>query len=397
MTKKTEDLIDAAEAAALLGIVPQTLRKHVEQGKIVPAQRRPGKSHLYSRRYIEEMKGDREQSGGTSHRRSTRAEMRAQAEEKLVEGIVQNFGAQALSERYEPVVRWARDTASPKSPGIPMLFISDVHYGEVVDPQQVFDYNSYDIETCVRRLRHTFELAVTLLKNHLAAPSYDGIVLVLGGDMINGALHEDSLATDAEPPMVQAIEMSRHLADGVAFLAQEFPRVSIYGVPGNHGRMSRRPWAKWYAKTNLDWLCYVMLQGHVKDLPNVECHFPPVRDLNFEVANRRYRLTHGDQFRGGDGIIGPIGPITRGDVRKRHSAMLMPGGRAQYDTILVAHFHQLQMLPKRIVNGSVKGFDEFALQINAEFEPPQQALWTVHPRHGQTWYMPVLCEEKEGK
>lgn len=29
-----------------------------------------------------------------------------------------------------------------------------------------------------------------------------------------------------------------------------------------------------------------------------------------------YLLTHGDQFRGGDGVIGALGPIIRGDHKK---------------------------------------------------------------------------------
>lgn len=86
---------------------------------------------------------------------------------------------------------------------------------------------------------------------------------------------------------------------------------------------------------------------------------------------------------------------TRGDVRKRHSAMLMPGGAQTYDTLLVGHFHQLLMLPRLIMNGSVKGYDEYALGINVPYEPPQQALWMVHPAHGHTWYLPVLCDAPE--
>lgn len=71
---------------------------------------------------------------------------------------------------------------------------------------------------------------------------------------------------------------------------------------------------------------------------------------------------------------------------------MMPGQPETYDTMICGHFHTLLMLPRLIVNGSLKGYDEFALSINAPWEPPQQALWCVHPKHGHTWYMPVVCD-----
>lgn len=388
--------VSTKEAADILGVAISTISQFRDQGLLTGSKGK--RNWRYLRADVETLKVSRDTEPviESKPKRPTRARTIEKAEEALAERVIERFGVEAMNRTYQPVVKWATDVSSPKSPGIPMLFISDVHYGEVVDPQQVLFSNAFSSDICARRLKHTFEQAVTLLKMHLAAPQYDGIVLVLGGDMINGGLHEDSAFSDESTPLVQAIEIARLLSDGVAFLADEFPKVDIYCVPGNHGRLTRRSWAKFYAQTNLDWLAYVMLKDYCRDLPNVEVHAPPVRDLTFEVAGRRYRLSHGDQFRGGDGIIGPLGPVTRGDVRKRHSASLMPAwADATYDTLLVGHFHQLLMLTRLIMNGSVKGFDEFALSINVPYEPPQQALWTVHPDHGHTWYMPVLCDDLE--
>lgn len=312
-------------------------------------------------------------------------------EEALRDKVLERYGAEALSARYDPVVRWSVNT-DPSSPGVPHLMLSDIHYGEVVDPEQVFGSNEFNREVCKRRVEHTVQKAVELLKIHLAKPDYPGIVLVLGGDLISGELHEELMATDEVPPLVQAMEIARILADCVAFLAEEFKQVDIYCVAGNHGRTTRRTWTKFTAWRNLDWLAYQLIREFTSGLQNVKISAPNARDVTFTVAGHRYRLTHGDQFKGGDGIIGPLGPVTRGDVRKRVTASLMPGQPEGYDTLLCGHFHQLIMLPRQIMNGSVKGFDEFALSFNFPWEPPQQALWTVHPKYGQTWYMPVLCD-----
>ena len=396
MTKKT-DYLTSAEAGKILGISARAVSNLTTDGKLKVLARGKRARFLFDPEEVKALAKERSKVPDevTSPQRSqpTKGEIRDRAEQNFATQLLDRFGTGVMAETYQPVVRWAAGTAPPKSPGTPVLFLSDIHYGENVDPIQVLGSNEFSPEICARRLKHVFEMAVTLLKTHLAAPQYDGIVLILGGDMINGALHEDSAMSDTGTPLMQALGIARLIADGVAFLASEFPRVTIYCVPGNHGRLTRRSWSKFHAQTNLDWLSYILVQDYCRDLANVEVNAPPVRDLMFEIANRKYRLTHGDTFRGGDGIIGPLGPVTRGDVRKRFAAAQMPSSvNASYQTLLCGHFHTLMMLPRLIMNGSVKGFDEYALSINVPFEPPQQALWTVHPRWGHTWYAPVLCD-----
>jgi hypothetical protein len=46
------------------------------------------------------------------------------------------------------------------------------------------------------------------------------------------------------------------------------------------------------------------------------------------------------------------------------------------------------------VNGSLKGYDEYAYTNNFPFEPPTQALWLTHPEFGITISMPVFVDHK---
>jgi hypothetical protein len=61
----------------------------------------------------------------------------------------------------------------------------------------------------------------------------------------------------------------------------------------------------------------------------------------------------------------------------------------------MGHWHQDIRLRKLIVNGSLKGYDEYAFANNFPFEPPSQALWMTHPQHGITFSMPVLAERSK--
>ena len=102
---------------------------------------------------------------------------------------------------------------------------------------------------------------------------------------------------------------------------------------------------------------------------------------------------HGDMMgvKGGDGIIGSIGPIMRGAMKvgKQQSVI----GR-DFDTLLLGHWHQSLWLPGVIVNNTLKGFDEYARSaLRAAPSTPSQSLWLEHPKWGRTAHREVLLED----
>ena len=106
------------------------------------------------------------------------------------------------------------------------------------------------------------------------------------------------------------------------------------------------------------------------------------------MLGTRYRLTHGDTFKGGDGIIGPIGPVTRGTLKRGRMASSI--GKP-FDCMLIGHFHTLTWGSNCIINGSLPGFSEFAMSLSVTAEPPAQALWLTTEKHGRTIQMPVYA------
>ena len=304
-----------------------------------------------------------------------------------------------LSAELGPPPDWVGgDTLVAPGPGTPTLFLSDLHWGEVIFPEKVFNANSYNIEIARTRLSYTVKKAVAILHQVLAHSAehgdYPGIVLVLGGDMVSGSIHDDLTLTNERAEMPVAIDCATHLASAIKYLAKHFPYVHVVGVPGNHGRLTRRPYAKFYAETNFDWLIYQMIEKmwEFGGPDNVTFEFPPVRDITFTVAGRRYRLTHGDQFKGGDSMIGAIGPVTRGDKRKRASASTLPDQLNMYDTLIYGHFHHVDINSARIGNGCLKGYDEYSVQQGFDFEPPTQLLWTTHPVWGINYIVPIIAD-----
>jgi hypothetical protein len=88
-------------------------------------------------------------------------------------------------------------------------------------------------------------------------------------------------------------------------------------------------------------------------------------------------------------MIGALGPIMRGDHKKRSRNAQID---LSYDVAMMGHWHQYMHLTRLLVNGSLKGYDEYANSSNFGFETPQQSLHLTHPKHGATFRMPVYCD-----
>lgn len=286
---------------------------------------------------------------------------------------------------------WTQKITKSGSPGVPTLFLSDLHWGERVNPKEINGVNEFNLSIAHNRLRHTVDTAIDLLRILDSGMNYPGIVVPLGGDMISGDIHEELQATNELATMPTVLDLYEQLISTLKTLADQFGSVFVPCVSGNHGRNTKKIWAKNRNHTSFDWLLYQMLARHfaASGDKRIQFYIPQGSDALYRIYGTRYLLTHGDQFRAGDSIIGPIGPIFRGNQKKL--ARNQSVGQ-DYDVMILGHWHSYIHWSRVIVNGSMKGYDEYAASGNFGFEPPQQALWVTHPRFGINWRMPVLCE-----
>lgn len=298
-----------------------------------------------------------------------------------------------LAEAEPDIPDWVVSTEhSDDMPGTPVTIWSDFHWGEVIDSAQINNINSYDMGIAQRRLRRLTEKTIQLCNREKNAGQMPGIVVCLGGDMVSGDIHAELVETNELPTMPVLLDLLGHLITALTHLASHFGRVFVPCAYGNHGRNTHKVRAKNSAYTNFDWLLYNLLEKHFENDDRIQFLVPEGTDAFFHVHGHRFLLTHGNMLgvRGGDGIIGALGPIIRGDVKTRRQAddIELP-----YDTLLMGHWHQFLPLPHVVVNGSLKGFDEFAKDfLRARPEPPRQALLMVVPDYGITEFKAVYCE-----
>ena len=317
------------------------------------------------------------------------AKAREESDERTaVKEIIGSLG-ERVSKLTAPAWLTAPHTDKGSSPGVPTLFFSDLHHGEVVFPTQIGGVNRFNMSISRDRITHTVETAVYLLGIIDKKLNYPGIVAPLGGDLVSGNIHDELKESNEQPIMPAVLDLVTHLAGAYRRLADVFGRVFVPCVSGNHGRDTRKVYAKNRNATSFDWLICQFLSIHFKDDPRLTFYIPDGSDALYKVYGTRYNLTHGDQFKAGDSIIGPLGPLTRGNQKKQARNQAI---NQEYEVLLAGHWHSYIHLERLIVNGSLKGYDEYAYQGNFGFEPPRQGLWLTHPRYGITYRMPVLCE-----
>lgn len=324
-----------------------------------------------------------------------RAELTAaKSEAATAEALRELIGSAKLAADKLQTPSWVVSPKATKCPGVPKLMLSDLHWGENVRSEQIGGLNSFNLVIARERLRNVVAGTIQVARMLDPEMRYPGIVVPLGGDMVSGNIHDELSATNDINTMPTVLDLYKNLVPMIQLFASTFGNIFLPCVSGNHDRDTKKIWNKDRNHTSFGWLLYQFLALKFEDDPRVKFYIPDGADALYRIYNTRYLLTHGDQFRGGDGIIGPLGPITRGEQKKntRNAAV-----GQDYDVMEFGHFHKRMLTARLRGNGSLKGYDEYAHQNNFGYERALQNFWITHPDHGITWDLPIYGDLKSKK
>lgn len=267
---------------------------------------------------------------------------------------------------------------------------SDWHLDEIVDLDEMGGVNAYNREIARLRLERYYR-KLAEMPEHFGGLKWEGIVHGLNGDIFSGDIHEELKDTNEAPLLASVLYWVEHVAAGIDLLADTFGKVHVPVTVGNHGRRSRKSRMKGRAQDNFDWLFGHMVAREFKSDDRVTFQIPESFDIQFDIYGTTFRQEHGDAFRGGNGIAGIFSPIARGHAKRQATGM----ATAQpFDLLSIGHFHQLIFGPQWMINGALKGMDEYAKISGFGYEPPSQAFCVVTPEHGVSWRGPVYVQDR---
>lgn len=336
------------------------------------------------------------------HRQLANAELKIQEHrrnELNLEKLITEYEKRiSLLEKIDCIIPSTPDRAkyikNPKTTihiGTPTLLLSDAHWDEVIDPDEVEGVNKYTREIAIKRLAKIREDVIKVSRTYYAGIKYEGFSLMIGGDMLSGNIHEELEETNEDTVIGSVDFWIDHLVAFIISLADEYKRVHVSGVVGNHGRNTRKPRAKLRVRDNFDWFLYRQAARILKSDKRVTFQIPESADREVKVYETTYRLTHGDQFHGGSGIAGMMSPLMLGHHRKAIRQMSI--GKP-YNWLVMGHWHEYWMGKGIIVNGSIKGYDEYAYVCNFPANRAIQAFWISTPEHGPTFPAPIFCDNR---
>jgi len=288
--------------------------------------------------------------------------------------------------------KWLNTKAKIEGPGVPMMLWSDWHFGETVEKREVGGLNEFNSEIAEKRALALVDRSLGLIRHHMPK-GMPGAVICLGGDMITGEIHQELADTNDKYIFETVRQLKGILAAGLTKIADECGNVFVPCVVGNHGRATLKPRMKGRVLTSYEWNLYTDLEDRLRGDKRIQFFIPEETDAYFSALGHRFLLTHGDTLgvKGGDGIIGALGPILRGSFKVHRSESEI--GR-EFDTILMGHWHQYISTRGLIVNNCLKGYDEFArLALRAPATPASQALWFVHKHYGINTQMEVYVQD----
>lgn len=269
----------------------------------------------------------------------------------------------------------------------PIFLASDWHVEETVDPRTVNGRNEYGPKIAEKRARVFFERQLKLVELCRAGWRIDEAVLWLGGDLITGYIHEELLEANAMSPTEAILFAEKLIVAGVDFLLAEggFARLVVPCSFGNHGRTTQLRRIATGARNSFEWLMYHSLRKHYRNEPRVTFQIADGAHLYLPLYGGDVRFTHGDDVRYAGGVGGLSVPL-------RKAIDSWDQFRPARITC-IGHWHQLTDYQFAVVNGSLIGFNAYALSIKARYEPPQQGFVLMDARHGKAMFSPVWVSD----
>lgn len=272
-----------------------------------------------------------------------------------------------------------------KSEAVAFAIASDFHLEEIVSPEKVNGLNEFNLQIAKKRAKEFFQNTVRLLEKEQKDVRIDTLVLALLGDFISSNIHDELLENCALRPAEALIFAEELLAGGIEFIL-EHTKVNLI-IPccvGNHSRITAKVHTSTEQGNSLETIMYAHLARYFEKEKRVK--FIIAKGYHqyltiFDNYTIRFHHGHAIQYAGGvGGIYIPARKAITQWQKAKHA-----------DLDVFGHFHNYKIDGDLFVlNGSLIGFNAFALRIKADYEKPRQSFFLIDKKRGKTVQCPIL-------
>ena len=309
------------------------------------------------------------------------AELRSLYNEDEIKGII------GLKKDATPIelVEITPKAKSDKEGSTGFLIASDWHADEVVKASTVLGKNEYNREIAEQRIKNFFANVVYMIRKK----PVDNLVFGLIGDLIGGYIHPELEQTNSMSPM-QGISFVKNLIiSGLKYLHDNLPdleKITVIGICGNHSRTTKKMQFSNGFEMNHEYFMYKDIERIVTLMGMMKFQFiiPESEFAYIDVYGKKLLFAHGHQFRTAGGIGGIYPSMLRWYSKMNQTVKI--------DKAFIGHYHTSVYTKEVCVNGSLKGFDAFAMGHGLAFEEPQQTYVILNEKRGFIFYSPIFAD-----
>lgn len=265
------------------------------------------------------------------------------------------------------------------------LIASDWHADEVVKPSTVLGKNEYNKEIAKERIKNFFANAVYMIRKK----PVDNLVLGFIGDLIGGFIHPELEQTNSMSPMAGISFVKGLIISGIKYLYESLPKlesITVVGICGNHSRTTKKMQFSNGFEMNHEYFMYKDIEHIVTlmGMPKIKFVIPESEFAYLDVYGKKVLFAHGHQFRTAGGIGGIYPSMLRWYSKMNQTIKI--------DKAFIGHYHTSVYTKEVCVNGSLKGFDAFAMGHGLAFEAPQQTYVILNEKRGFIFYSPIFAD-----
>ena len=268
-----------------------------------------------------------------------------------------------------------------------IIQISDGHFGKIIVPSTVNGLNSYNPDIAKKRMETCAKNAMSLIKKERADVKIENLILILGGDFLeNSQLHHHSEMTTALSPMEETL-FSRDLLKKFINTVCEygnFNKIVVACTRGNHSRITHKMISSVDYRMNYEYILYNILKSDFES-EDMQWTIPDSEVAEVDVYGNMIRIIHGHQVKYQGGVGGLTVPLNKYIMRMDQI------NKAYYN--FVHHYHNLSYPTNNTtVNGSIIGYDPYAMSIGCSYQPPVQSFQLFDSTKGVTIKAPIHCD-----
>lgn len=266
------------------------------------------------------------------------------------------------------------------------IVASDWHIGEVVEKEDVNGLNEFNSEIAIKRASNFFNNSIKLVKGVQRDIEVEKIVLAVLGDMISGSIHQELIAKNEFGVSEQVEMVLGLLVSGIEKLRDELRiPIDVECSMGNHGRATEERMISTEKDDSYEYILYGHLIRYFEGDKFVRVHRAKGYHNIIDIHGFTVRLHHGHSLKFSGGIGGLFIPA--------YKAIGNWNVAGKVDLDVLGHFHSFRDGKIFIANGSLVGYNAYALNIRAMYEKPIQAFFLVdHARKEKTVTAPIFLE-----